>query len=210
MVVIHNEDMFFGCSTASNLFEEMNIGIRCFGSQFITPLAVRTSFQEKNAYSFHSLKVHGHVVGYFSLFRFKPEFLECLLTGTALERDITVQDVLPFERQEVFDVYIDVIIVDPALPHHRRNLYAGILLAHFVQLILQLHCEGYHLRHLYAVTTTQEGARIVPRFGFQQLPQKSFVPGRIAWKNCFQEEGLALYETLNERLSSHRVNSDKQ
>jgi hypothetical protein len=198
--------MIFSRSTSSDLLEEMNIGIRCFGTQFITPLAVRACFQEKNPYSFHSLKVHGQVVGYFSLFRFKPEFLERLLQGTSLERDITTHDILPFDQLETFDIYIDVIVVDPDLPHHLRSLYAGILLAHFVQLMLQLYqVEHYPLRHLYTVTTTHEGARIVPRFGFHQLPQKSLIPARIAWENCFQEQGIALYELLNKRLSRYRI-----
>ena len=39
----------FSRSTPADQLEEMNIGILCFGSDFITPLAERIAFQQKSA-----------------------------------------------------------------------------------------------------------------------------------------------------------------
>ncbi|GLV53954.1 hypothetical protein KDH_08050 [Dictyobacter sp. S3.2.2.5] len=188
----------FGRSSIDEQQEEMEIGIRCFGSTYITPLAERIRFQEKNGYSFHSLKVHQHVVGYFSLFRFTPAFQENLLCGTRIERDITIQDVLAFSQQEPFDIYIDVIVVDPALPRHQRNLYAGLLILYYTDLILHLSHQGFHIEHIYTVTTTAAGASLSRRMGMQPMPDKSQIPGRIAWACHFKQEGYPIYCQLHQ------------
>src|SRR2546430_1540745 len=125
----------FSKSTPADQVEEMNIGIRCFGRDFITPLPERIAFQQKSDYTFHSLKVDGLVVGYMSMFRFPENFLDDLLTGRRIEREITVKEVLPFARLEPFSAYIDVIAVDPNLPIHLQHLYAGIIVSRFINLL---------------------------------------------------------------------------
>ncbi len=129
------DKIVFSKSTPADQLEEMNIGIRCFGSDFITPLPERIAFQQKYDFTFHSLKVDGRVVGYISMFRFSENFLDDLLTGHKIEHDITVNEMEPFVRLEPFGIYIDVIAVDPNLPAHVRHLYAGLLVSHAVDLL---------------------------------------------------------------------------
>ena len=190
MVFEQYDRITFGRSTPADQVEEMNIGTRCFGRSFITPLPERIAFQQKSEYTFHSLKVSGRVVGYISLFRFSEAFLDALLTGTKIESDITLKEVLPFTRLEPFSVYIDVIAMDPDLSAHVHSLLAGILISRFIDFLLSLQANGYQITHLYTVTSTVEGDTLVKRLGFQRLEGKSIAPGRVAYKYTLDEAGI--------------------
>jgi hypothetical protein len=184
----------FTKSSPADQREEMKIGIACFGSEYITPLLERVEFQRKSEFTFWSLKVDGVVVGYVSMFRFPPNFLDDILTGRKIEREITVREVIPFSRVEPFDIYIDVMAVDPTLPPHERHLYAGIIAQRFARTILGLLDNGYEIRVAYTVTATKEGDNLVRRAGFKLMEGKSLASGRIAYKFPLDDEGRAKLE----------------
>lgn len=191
----------FSRSTYGQQKEEMEIGIRCFGQEYITPLPERIAFQEKSEYTFWSLKVAGRVVGYMSIFRFPPEFLDDILTGRHIERDITVREVLRFKRLEDFDLYIDVMATDPLLPPEERAFYAGVMVSRFANTILDLRNNGYQIRTLYTVTATPEGDNLVQKAGFTKLEGKSLAPGRVTYIFPLDEQGI---ERLKERARFSR------
>jgi hypothetical protein len=193
------DKIVFSKSTPGDQVEEMDIGIRCFGSEYITPLPERINFQQKSEFTFWSLKVEGKVVGYVSTFRFPPSFLDDILTGKRIEREITTKEVLPFTRLEPFDVYIDVMAVDPRLSHHQRNLYAGIIVSRFANKILDLRDNGYLIQTLYTVTATPEGDNLVRKAGFQLIKGKSKAAGRIAYKFDLDIEGLEKLKVVSRR-----------
>lgn len=193
------EHMVFSRSNLLEQEQEMNIGIACFGSEFITPLPERIAFQLKSEYTFWSLKVDGRVVGYVSLFRFPPEFLDDLLTGRRIEREITIREVLPFTRHEPFSIYIDVMAVDPQQPHHLRNLYAGIIVSRFANVILDLRANGYQIEKLYTVTATKEGDRLVKKAGFHLMAGKSQADGRTAYEFELDETGIERLKEFTRR-----------
>lgn len=199
MLFVPNEKVVFSKSRPADQLEEMNIGIRCFGSDFITPLAERIAFQQKSDFTFHSLKVDGHVVGYISMFRFPGCFLDDLLTGRKVEIDITVNDMEPFVRLEPFTIYIDVIAVDPSLPTHIQHLYAGFLVARTIDLLANLIANGYQITHVYTVTSTKEGDDLVKKLGFRPLEGKSMVSGRTAYQYVLDEEGIQHLRMFNHR-----------
>jgi predicted DNA-binding transcriptional regulator AlpA len=203
MVFEMHEKIIFSRSTPGDQIEEMDIGIRCFGSEYITPLPERISFQQKSEHTFWSLKSEGRVVGYLSMFRFPPPFLNDILIGRHIERDITVKQVLPFTRLEAFDVYIDVMAVDPKLPHHLRNLYAGIMVTRFANVILDFRSNGYLINNLYTVTATSEGDNLVRKLGFQLLDGKSLAPGRVAYLFKLDEDGMNHLKELTRRGISY-------
>jgi predicted DNA-binding transcriptional regulator AlpA len=180
----------FSKSTPADQVEEMNIGIRCFGSDFITPLPERIAFQQKSDFTFHSLKVDGRVMGYISMFRLPEEFLDDLLTSRKIERNITLREVLPFVRLEPFSIYIDVVAVDPNLPKHMRHLYAGILISRFMDLLSSLIANGYELTRIYTVTATIEGDNLVRKLGFRLMEGKSMAPGRTPYEYVLDQRGL--------------------
>lgn len=175
------DHIVFSRSAAGEQKEEMELGVRCFGEEYITPLPERIAFQEKSEYTFWSLKVNGRVVGYISIFRFPPAFLDDILTGRHIERDITVREVLRFKRLEDFDLYIDVLAVDPRLAPHERALYGGIIASRFANTILDLRNNGYQIKNLYTVTATPEGDNLVRKLGFTLMEGKSLAPGRVAY-----------------------------
>ncbi len=196
--------MVFSRSTPADQLEEMNIGIRCFGEGFITPLGERIAFQHQSEHTFYSLKVKGQVVSYISMFRFDEPFLNEILTGRKIERDITIKDVLPFVRLEPFSIYIDVIAVDPHLPLHLQHLYAGIMLSRFIDLLCNMIASNYQITHIYTVTTTVEGDNLVRKLGFQVMKDKSIASGRIAYQFILDQQGLARLEMLSHRSQSQR------
>ena len=130
------------------------------------------------------------VVGYVSLLRFAPAFLDDLLTGRQIEREITVQQILPFERLQPFDVYIDVMAVDPTLPPHHRRFYAGLIAVRLAKKLLELRSNGYLIERLCTVTTRPEGDRMVKRIGFHPIVGKSMVPGRLPYEFPLNEVGI--------------------
>ncbi len=189
----------FSKSTTREQEEEMLIGIKCFGSEFITPYAERLAFQRRNEYTFWSLKVGGHVVGYISMMHLPPQFLDDLLTGKRLERDLAVHDILPFPRNQPFDIYIDVLAVDPDLPPMLRHKYAKEIASGFVDVILNLIANRYQIRALYTVTSSKEGDRLVRRRGFHLMDGKSQVPARKAYVLPLDETGIKQLQSLSER-----------
>jgi hypothetical protein len=201
MLFESNEKVVFSKSSPADQLEEMNIGIRCFGSDFITPLAERIAFQQKSDYTFHSLKVDGYVVGYVSMFRFPDSFLDDLLTGRKVEIDISVNDMEPFKRLEPFSIYIDVIALDPSLPTHKQRLYAGLLVSRTIDLLANLIANGYQITRVYTVTSTTEGDELVKKLGFQPMEGKSFAPSRTAYQYLLDEVGVQRLRMFNHRGS---------
>lgn len=199
MVFELKQKIVFSRSTPGDQVEEMDVGIRCFGSEYITPLPERIAFQQKNEFTFWSLKVDGRVVGYISIFRFPAEFLDDILVGRHIERDITVKEVLPFNRLEQFDVYIDVMAVDLQLSHHLRRLYGGIIVSRFANVILDLQANGYLIDTLYTVTATPEGDNLVRKLGFQLMQGKSLASSRIAYMFKLDEKSIEQLKELSRR-----------
>ncbi len=193
------DHIYFSRSTPGDQAEELRIGIACFGEEFITPLPERIAFQQKSEFTFWSLKVGSRVVGYVSMFRFTPGFLDDLLTGKRIEREIKLRHVLKFTRLEQFDVYIDVMAVDPTLPDHERRLYAGLIVQRMANKILDLRANNYDIRHLYTVTATPEGDRLVRKIGFHLMKGKSIAPGRLAYVFPLDEAGVERLANLTGR-----------
>ncbi|SRR5258707_9827418 len=205
-LIFESQDkLVFSKSTPGDQVEEMDIGIRCFGSEYITPLPERIGFQQKSEFTFWSLKVDGQVVGYISMFRFPPTFLDDILTGNQIERSITVKEVLPFTRLESMDIYIDVMAVDPKLPHHLKKLYAGIIVSRFCSKILDLIDNGYLIQTMYTVTATTEGDNLVKKVGFKLLEGKSKAKGRIAYKYDLDEKGIKRLKEISSRFTNHQI-----
>jgi predicted DNA-binding transcriptional regulator AlpA len=198
-----HDKIIFSKSTIADQEEEMKIGIRNFGQEFITPWSERIAFQQKSEFTFWSLRVEGHVVGYISTFRFQPHFLDDILTGRRIERDITVDDMLPFVRLEPFDVYIDVLAMDPAIETRLRHWYAGVLVSRFTDTILNLLGNGYFIRTIYTVTATPEGDNLVRKAGFKPMEGKSIVPGRTAYEYPMDEKGIAHLREFSRREVYH-------
>lgn len=199
LIFEQHERIVFSKSTPADQEEEMQIGIRCFGQEFITPLPERIAFQQKSEFTFWSLKVDGRVVGYVSMFRFPSALLDDLLTGRRIEREITVKEVLPFTRLEPFDIYIDVMAVDPTLPSHLRHLYAGIIASRLAAMLLDLLANGYLIQTMYTVSATKEGDNLVRKADFRLIKGKSIAPGRLAYNFPLDEQGIKRLQELSGR-----------
>lgn len=193
------EKIDFSRSTPGDQVEELEIGVLCFGAQYITPLPQRIGFQQKNGNTFWSLKVNGKVAVYGSTFHFPPKFLDDILTGRRVESSITVKQVLQFPKGEPFDIYIDVLAADPRLELHTREYYSGIFVLRFANQILDLIANDHQIRTLYTVTASKRGDNIVNKLGFQIMKGKSEKAGRIAYRFDLDEPGLAKLAELAQK-----------
>lgn len=194
----HNK-FVFSKSTPADQREEMEIAGKYFGRDSVIPLADRIAIQQKNEFTYYSLKVDDHVVGYTSMHRLPPKLLDDILTGKAAIEELKAKDVLPFERATPFDILHSIIAVDPSLPSHLRHFYAGVLIRHRADMLLRLLTTNYMIKNIYAVTATKDGDRLVQRLGFQRIEGKSLVKGRTAYQYPINEETIARLEEVSGR-----------
>lgn len=199
VVFEHYDKLIFSRSTPADQVEEMRIAIRCFGRDFITPLAERMAFQQKSEFTFYSLKAEGRVVGYISMFRFPESFLDDLLTGRRIDNEITIREVLPFVRLKPFSVYIDVLAIDPDLPPQLQYVYENTIISRFVEMVLNLLAHGYQVSRLYRITVSMEGDHLVRKVGFRQMEGKSIDPSRTAFEYLLDDEGIQHLRVLNSK-----------
>ena len=124
------------------------------------------------------------------MFHLPDALLDDLLVGRRIEREISVEDVLPFERLKPFNIYIDVMAVDPSLSHHQGHLYAGRLLLHFVEVLLNLLSNDYLIGTVYTVTTNKYAEHLARKVGFERMEGKSIAPGRTAYQYHLDARGI--------------------
>lgn len=189
----------FSKSDPGNQKEEMLLGIRCFGEKYITPLPERIGFQQKSEHTFYSLRdASNHVVAYISMFHFPPVFLDDILTGRKVEHEITVKEVLKFPLHKPFDLYIDVLAVDPALPWRERRLCTRRIVREFANLLLHLVDEGYEIRTVYTVSATDDGDRLISHH-FHLMEGKSTKVSRLAYEFHLDEQGIRHLQEMTGR-----------
>ena len=124
------------------------------------------------------------------MFRLPESFLDELLIGRRIERDITLSEVLPIVRLEPFCIYIDVLAIDNTLPQHLRHLYAGVLVSRLIDVIINLLANGYLIEKIYTVTTNKEGSNLVTKLGFQYMEGKSIARSRTAYEYPLNEQTI--------------------
>jgi MerR HTH family regulatory protein len=201
------EDFVFSASSPADQVEEMNLAYEYFERGAVFSLAERIAFQQKCRFTFHSLKVRSVVVGYISMFRLPERFLDDLLTGRKIEREITVENVLPFVRLEPFSVYIDVIAVNAHLPRHLHRLYAGIMIYRFIDLLYHLLLNDYQITELYTLPGTKDGEKVLKKLGFQYMEGKSLIATRPAYVYPFNAEGIERLKRIEEYYKRHMIAS---
>jgi hypothetical protein len=184
-------EIVFSRSSPADLLEAEPIEIRCFGREFAFPAGEALKFQRVNAFTFWSLKAYGKVVGSLSTFRFSPDVLDALLTGRLIEREVSPEETLAFERLAPFDVYVGPMALDPELSTQEQEQYAAIIVRRFADTLLQFLVNDYQIGHLYTVTSPQRRGDLVERWGFQRLEGKSIAPSRVAYVYPLDEEGVA-------------------
>jgi hypothetical protein len=184
------DELVFSRSSPADQVEEMEIGIRFYGHEFIVPLAERIAMQQKSEFTFWSLKRQGHVVGHISLFRLTAEMLDDLLTGRKIEREITVKDVLPFVRLEPYSLYTDMLAVDPTLPPDLQQYYTDIIMSRTIDVIFDLRAHDYLIEAWYATVNTAEREALAQKNGFRLMQGKSIAPARKAYECVLNEENL--------------------
>lgn len=197
------DEVVFSSSSPADQVEELNIIHKSFLSRPAFSLAERIAFQQKSRFTFHSLKVHGTVVGFISLFRLPDGLLDDLLTERKIPAEITVEHVLPFVRLEPFSIYIDIIAINPDLSKHLQRLYAGMMLYRFIDLLSHLRGSNYQISGLYAVADTPAGERLLKKAGFQQMQGKSLVADRPAYQYLFDAQGLQRLRKYQEAYNRH-------
>lgn len=195
------DEVVFSSSSLADLMEELNIVHKSFPPAF--SLAERIALQQKNRFTFHSLKVHGAVIGFISMFRLPEELLDDLLAERRISIEIMPEHVLPFVRLEPFSIYIDIIAVNPDLSKHLQRLYAGMIIYRFIDLLYHLRENNYQINALYAIAHIPAGERLLKKLGFQQMQGKSLVVDRPAYQYLLDAQGLGHLCGLQEEYNRH-------
>lgn len=199
----HIQIFDFSPSSPADLAAQIKIAQKCFGYGFTFPLAQSIAFQQKCKFAYYSLKVRGEVVGYIALFPLPERLLENLLTGYTLKQEITVADILTFERLEPMQIYLDDIAVDPDLPAHIRHLYAGLLLYYSIDMIFLLYTQNYQITDFYALAYTPEGEELLKKLNFQIMPGKSLIANRPAYIYHCDTQTVEILQALRTRFRRH-------
>jgi hypothetical protein len=147
-------------------------------------------------YSCWSLKEDKQVVGGFSLFHLSPSFLNDILTNCRTDDEITVDDVLPFEGNSPFSLYIAMAAIDPRLPAHLNKFYAGRLSASFAAVILTLRDMGYLIDAIYGLAVTADGERVAGKLGFAPLIGVPCAPQTLSCRYLLDERGIQRLQRL--------------
>ncbi len=195
--------LLFSPSSPADLMEGLKIAgkYQQFGSPF--SLAERIALQQKCRFCYYSLKLHGVVIGYGSIFSLSGQVLNDLLTGQKIETDITSNLVLPFVRREPFEAYLDALAIDPALPQHLAHYYAGVLIYRFIDLLFRWLINDYQITGLYVVAHSEQDEKLLTRLGFQSMQDTSLVSTRKPYRYQMDPPGREQLQRLQERYWQH-------
>ena len=108
----------------------------------------------------------------------KQDILERLIKLEIDETFLEPKDYLPYTSDDSQDCYIISTAVKPDIA---QQYYAGRLVYACTNYFIGLIERGIIIRHIYAVATTKEGARIAESLGFMPLSDED------EWKRRYQE-----------------------
>jgi excisionase family DNA binding protein len=195
--------LIFSHSSPADLVEELKIARKYQRSGFRFSLVERIALQQKCRFCFYSLKLRGKVIAYGSMLSLSDEILDDLLTGKRKERGITPAMVLPFARLKPFDVYLDILTVDPDLPRHLMRYYAGVLIYRFIDLLFHWLENDYQIVGIYVVAYSEHEEMILRKLGFRYMRGKSLIANRKPYHYLMDVSGTEYLQLLQKNYQRH-------
>lgn len=142
------------------------------------------------------------MVGYLSLVPLRAETIEDLMTLKRYARELTADDILPYEPGVPVDVYGMAIGVKPGFSKGQKRLYGERLILGTRSVILDLGKRGIPIRHIVAHSFTPEGIRLMRHVGFVETPPKA--PGLRDFLIDVESSGVPFIMEYRRELAAWR------
>jgi hypothetical protein len=162
-------------ATPEDMPEAVALADLVFGELNTIPVERRVAWLRTNPDIDYLLKQEGQLVGYVSLVPLRPETIEDLLSQRRYAKELTADDILPFEPGVPVDLYGMAIGVRSGVSLRQKREWGAALLSGVRHLLLELGQRGVILRTIQAHSTKPDGIRLMRHFGFTEMEPK--VPG---------------------------------
>ena len=133
-------------------------------------------------------------VGYFDIIPLRASFISRFVAGTATEKHITVDDIIPEEKmQDAKHLYFAGISVNNPLTISGKR-HAAILIWASLSYIKQFYLHG-DTKRMHAVAATEDGRKLLQRIGFKlESPAASREDGHDMYVINISEKHLKSFE----------------
>lgn len=126
----------------------------------------RLSWYKVNPFIDYVVANAGGIVGYITAVPYKPEPMADMMAGRKRAWHIKPSDILPYQQNKVFDVYVGIAVRQDAQDHTR---YAFRLISGFLSFLEELAAQGITIRHMYGVSAEEPGQKLSRAIGFVEL-----------------------------------------
>lgn len=109
----------------------------------------------------------GRVVGYVNATPYTDDALADMMSGKKRSWDITLDDILPYERGQTYDVFVGIATRQDVAGH---VFFAFRLISGFLSFLGELANMGIHIRRMYATSAEPDGQKLCRDLGFVEQP----------------------------------------
>ncbi|MBV9690225.1 MAG: hypothetical protein JO202_11015 [Ktedonobacteraceae bacterium] len=194
-------------ATIEDMPEAVALTREVFGGLNIMSVETRTAWLRKNPDIDYLLVQEGVMVGYLSLVPLRPETIEDLMTLRRYAKELTADDILPYESGVPVDIYGMAIGVRPGFSRGQKRVYGQRLIFGARGVILDLGKRGIPIRHIIAHSFTPEGIRLMRHVGFIETPPKA--PGLRDFMVDVESSGIPFIMEYRRELARWREQNKK-
>jgi hypothetical protein len=192
-------------ATPEDMPEAIGLADAVFGSFNTIPLETRVTWLRKNPDIDYLLKQEGLVVGYLSLVPLSPDSIEDLLTQRRFAKDLTPDDILPYEPGVPIDLYGMAIGVRPGVSLSQKHEWGMALILGARSVLLDLARRGIVIRSIRAHSSKPDGIRLMRHIGFTETV--ATVPGLHDFLVDVERSGIPFLVEYKEELERWQVAS---
>lgn len=128
------------------------------------PVALRWAWREINDQMDYVVAQNGMIMGYISITPYSPEALEARMSGRKQSWHMQASDILPFESEKSYDVFIGIVTRDVA----HRSRYTKRLVFGVRHVLEDWAHKAIFIRRMYAVSDQPNGQELCDILGFEQ------------------------------------------
>lgn len=175
-----------------------------FGGHNTIPVERRVAWIQKNPDIDYLLKQEGEFVGFLTLVPMSPETIDDLLTLKRYAKDLTADDILPYEPGVPVDLYAMAIGTRPGVSLAQKRKWGMALLLGARSMLRDLGSRGIVIRTIQAHSYKPDGIRMMRHMGFTETKPKA--PGLRDFIIRVQESGIPFLGEYREALAAWQAN----
>ncbi len=187
-------------ATAEDMPGAVTLAARVFGGLNTISVQTRIEWLKKNPDIDYLLKQEDQMIGYLSLVPLRSETIEDLLTLERYAKDLTADDILPYEPNMSVDIYGMAIGIKPGFSLSQKRIWGERLIFGAKSVILGLGEHGIIIRRIIAHSSTPEGIRLMRHIGFAETPPKA--SGLRDFMIDIENSGIPFIREYKKRLTT--------